>query len=224
VAPEAIAVEVPVAANESARTTALHYRAAGERLLILAHGAGADQRHPFLVEIAGLLAARDIDVLTFNFLYTEARRRAPDRPPLLEACWRTVIARARAAWPTLPLAIGGKSMGGRIATQVAAGGVEGVRAVVLLGYPLHPPGKPAQLRVAHLPDVRLPMLFLQGARDPFGAPDELRPHLVALAPLPKLLVVDGGDHSFAVPKRSGRTAAEVRAGLADAIAGWLRSV
>ena len=192
-------------------------------LLVLAHGAGAPQSSGFMVDYAGALAARGLDVVTFNFPYMEARRKLPDPGPALEACYAAVIGQVRAR-PDIAghrFVIGGKSMGGRIASQVVAHDqdtAEAVDGLVLLGYPLHPPGKPQQLRSRHLPGVRRPMLVVQGERDVFGTPAELQPVLSSLAPAPLLFVVDGGDHSFKVPGRSDR---EVPAELIEAIASFI---
>ena len=141
--------------------------------LVVGHGAGAGQNSPFMVRTAEGLAARGIAAATFDFPYMTARRGAPDRPPVLEQAWRDAIAEARETFSGLPLFIGGKSMGGRISSQVAAEGVEGVSGLVFLGYPLHPPGRPDRLRVEHLPAIEVPVLFIHGTRDPFGTPDEL---------------------------------------------------
>jgi predicted alpha/beta-hydrolase family hydrolase len=152
--------------------------------LILGHGAGAGQTSDFIVSFAGGLAARGIDMVTFNFLYREQGRRIPDPNDKLEACWRRVIEAVREQVKSCrdALAIGGKSMGGRIASQVAAGGVSELAGLVFLGYPLHPPGRPDRLRAKHLSDVKAPMLFVQGSRDAFGTPDELRPIVAPLDP------------------------------------------
>jgi len=189
--------------------------------LVLAHGAGAPQSHPWMVAMAEAIATRGIEVVTFNFLYTEAKRRVPDRPPVLEATWRSAIEAVRALSDGRRLFIGGKSMGGRMATQVAAQEGVDVAGLVLLGYPLHPPGKPQQPRTAHLPRVRAPMLFVQGSRDPFGGPEELAPHLVGLAPGTRLFAVEGGDHSLVRPKRSGESPAATKARVAEAIARFI---
>ena len=208
--------------------TALLYRAAAGRAgitLILGHGAGADQRSAFMVSFAQALAAGGLDVVTFNFVYMERRRRVPDPNPRLEACYRAVIEAIRHD-PRLSgnkLAIGGKSMGGRIATQVAAAGVGALGGLVLLGYPLHPPGKPDQLRSKHLPDVTVPTLFVQGERDSFGTPEELRPILRALSAPVELHVVEGGDHSFKVPKRAGVAQKDVYEAIQERIDHWLKS-
>jgi predicted alpha/beta-hydrolase family hydrolase len=202
-----------------ARTTARVFAAEAPRArLLLAHGAGADQRHPFMVGVAEGLAARGVEVVTFNFLYTEEQRKAPDRPAALIACWRAVL--ERFADKNITTFMGGKSMGGRIASMVAAEGVEGIAGLVFLGYPLHPPKRPAQRRDAHLPRIEVPMLFVQGERDPFGAREELT-ELVAKLPRAELYVVAGGDHSLQIPKRAGRQP-DVDAAVQQKIAGWMR--
>src|SRR5829696_2789452 len=168
--------------------------------LVVGHGAGAGQTSPFMVRTAEGLAARGISVATFDFPYMTAGRSVPDRAPVLEQAWRDAIDRAREELAGLPLFIGGKSMGGRISSQVAAQGVDGVSGLIFLGYPLHPPGKPEQRRDAHLPEVREPMLFVQGARDAFGTADEIRQLLPRLQRA-TLHEVPGGDHSFKVSGR-----------------------
>ena len=189
--------------------------------LVLAHGAGAGQQSRFMVEAARALAGRAVTTATFDFPYVIAGRKVPDPAPVLEHAWRDMIVAARAdeTMHDLPLFIGGKSMGGRMASQVAASGagVEGVRGLVFLGYPLHPPGKPGQRRDRHLPDIRLPMLFVQGSRDQFGTADEIRELLPSLRAPAELFVVEGGDHSFKVPARVGKAEA-VLAGIYDAVA------
>src|SRR5262245_22445418 len=197
--------------SERERTTALAYRASGEQpanvTFVLAHGAGAGQQSAFIVGFARGLAAHGVDVLTFNFLYAEHRRRVPDRVEKLEACYRAVIGAARRvdSFERSRLIVGGKSMGGRIATHLAAAddaAALGIDGVVLLGYPLHPPGKADQLRAAHLERIRVPMLFVQGERDPFGTPAELRPVLDRLSSGATLHVVEKGDHSLAPSRRA----------------------
>jgi len=184
------------------KTSALLYAGAPSRAcLILAHGAGGRQSHPFMVGVAERLGAHGLDVVTFDFLYTHAGRRMPDKNDTLEATWRAVIdaVRARKDVASARLLVGGKSMGGRIATQVAAGGGAGpLTGLVLLGYPLHPPGKPQQLRAAHLPSVRAPMLFVQGEKDTFGTPEELAPIVAPLFAGTRLVAIEKGDHSLAV--------------------------
>jgi uncharacterized protein len=204
--------------------TAIAYPAAAERpssiTLILAHGAGAPQTSAFMVRLAAALASRGNQTITFNFPYMEARRRIPDSNAQLEACYRTVIAKLREMSPYGALVIGGKSMGGRIATQIAASDSDGLSGLVVLGYPLHPPGRAGPLRDKHLGRIRIPMLFVQGSRDPFGRPEELLP---VLEPLPaRLRVVEDGDHSFKVPKRSGVSQERLYEAVMDDIDSWLR--
>ena len=211
--------------------SAMAYPAAGAppagTTMILAHGAGAPQTHPFMTAFARLLSARGLDVVTFNFLYMERGRRVPDPKARLEACYRAVIAaaRARAGDGDRRMVIGGKSMGGRIATQVAAadgadGGEAGVDGLVLLGYPLHPPGRPDKPRTAHLPSVAAPMIFVQGERDIFGTPDELRPVLATCANA-ELVAVDGADHSLKMRGKDAPRAGEVYETVTRKIVGWL---
>ena len=193
--------------------------------LILGHGAGAGQRSAFMVDFAHALSALGVDVITFNFLYTEQGRRIPDRAPVLEACYRAVIdtVRAEVGSARRALFIGGKSMGGRIATQVAAADPQlRLAGLVLLGYPLHPPGRPTERRDKHLPAVERPMLFVQGSRDSFGTPDELAPILTALRPPPIVHVVAHGDHSFKVSKRDPAAQAHVYADVQRAIVNFIR--
>lgn len=210
----------------AASTTALLYPASAasppgheaSATLMLAHGAGAPQTHPFMVAMAEAIANRGVEVVTFDFLYARGPRRAPDRNDVLEATWLAAIDAVRARRPRR-LFIGGKSMGGRIATQVAARDEVSVEGLVLLGYPLHPPGKPEQLRKAHLPRVRAPMLFVQGSRDAFGTPTELARVLeeggLRLSAATRLFVVEGGDHSFALPKSRGEEPEQTRARIAE---------
>ena len=220
-------------------TSAFAYPAADESAahatLVLAHGAGAGQQSPFMTGFARALSERGVDVLTFNFLYIEQKRRAPDRTEKLEACYRAAIAAAREHFGRESVFIGGKSMGGRIATHLAAAAAESgvdripnpespipISGVVLLGYPRHPPGKPGQLRAAHLSRIRAPMLIVQGERDPFGTPDELRPVLDSLSANVTLHVVERGDHSLA-PSRRAESIASTYRELQDLIAAWVRS-
>jgi uncharacterized protein len=223
--------ELTIPLDGGATTTGRVYERGGSEpavaAIILGHGAGAGHNHTFLVEFSRALAALGVDVVTFNFPYTEARRRIPDRPPVLEACYRAVVASARDHVPSAArhLFIGGKSMGGRIATQVAAAdrGLP-IDGIVLLGYPLHPPGKPEQRRDKHLPAIKRPMLIVQGSRDTFGTPPEFEPVLRAMSPTPTLHVVSGGDHSFKLSKRDPVQQAEVYAEVQRAIVQWVRGV
>jgi predicted alpha/beta-hydrolase family hydrolase len=198
-------------------------------LLVLAHGAGAGQHHPFMTAIASRLATRGIDVVTFDFDYMHERRKVPDRAPALEACFARVVdsTTAREEFSSHRLLIGGKSMGGRMATHLAAAGFvaragAGPRhsGTIALGYPLHPPGKPQQLRISHLPAIQTPLLVIQGSRDTFGTPDELRRVIVTMPGPVTLHVVEGGDHSFVVSRtpRDG-----VLNAVADVVVRWAHS-
>jgi predicted alpha/beta-hydrolase family hydrolase len=193
--------------------------------LIVAHGAGAGQTSPFLVRAATGLAARGITAATFDFPYITAGRSVPDRAPVLESAWRAAIEAARTRMGPLPLFIGGKSMGGRIASHVAAQAGTGtlpsnLAGLVFFGYPLHPPGKPDQRRDAHLPAIEEPMLFIQGSRDPFGTGDEIRALLPSLQHA-TLHEIAGGDHSFKVP--GGKAKQEPAfVEVIDTAAAWMR--
>ena len=225
--PEKFIVDV----SEGNSVTALLYTAPKrERLaitLILGHGAGANQLHPFMRLFASGLAERGFDVVTFNFLYMERGRGAPDQKAKLESCYNAVIdaTRRHQKLKANGLIIGGKSMGGRIASQVAAANdALNPEGLIFLGYPLHPPGRPDKLRDAHLKDIRAPMLFLQGTRDGFGTPEELRA-VIKTSKLPATIyVIEGGDHSFKVPKSVGVTQEEVYERAMDEIDRWSRAL
>jgi predicted alpha/beta-hydrolase family hydrolase len=203
--------------------------------IVVAHGAGAGMSHPFLFATATGLAARGLDAITFNFPYMEGKgRSAPNPAPQLEACYRALVATLvdRGWLQGRRLVIGGKSMGGRMATMVAAAADAGsapvahpLAGVVALGYPLHPPGQPAKLRVAHFATLRTPLLVVQGTRDSFGGPDELAPHLAPLGSGATIHPIERGDHSFKVtglPK--GTPANAVLDGILDTVAAWCRAL
>jgi uncharacterized protein len=220
--PEKLSVEIA----PDQKVTALVYPAGNPNQInvtvILGHGAGAGQESGFMTRFATGLTARGVNVVTFNFLYTEQGRRVPDSNNTLEACFRAVVETIREKKIGRgALVIGGKSLGGRIASQIAAAGAD-VEGLVFLGYPLHPPGRADQLRSKHLLDVTVPMLFVQGSRDPFGTPDELRPILKELKALTDLYVVEGGDHSFKVLKRAGITQEDAYEAVLDRIGSWPR--
>lgn len=223
-----MAEEFRVDINEFQTVTAMLYPATSRGragiTLILGHGAGAGQSSPFMVNFATELAARGIDTVTFNFFYAEHRRGAPDPNDKLEACYRAVIetVRKHKKLSRNVVAIGGKSMGGRIASQVAAAGVGDLTGLVFLGYPLHPPGNPEKLRSKHLPSIKAPMLFIQGSRDTFGTGEELKP-IVKKLPHATLHIIEGGDHSLKVPKSAGVTQEEVYKSVQDEIVRWLKS-
>jgi predicted alpha/beta-hydrolase family hydrolase len=188
-------------------------------LLVLAHGAGAPMRHVFLEEIARALAARGIGTLRFAFPYAQRGAKAPDPPAVLERTVRAAVAAAAELAPGLPLLAGGKSMGGRMTSQLAAEEpLPGVRGLVFLGFPLHPAGRPATTRGAHLLRVPLPMLLVQGTRDALADLALLTPIVESLGGRATLHVVEDGDHGFHVRKRSGRDDAAVLQEIAEAVA------
>jgi predicted alpha/beta-hydrolase family hydrolase len=186
---------------------------------IYAPGAGSSVHDPFGVYACRTLAEHGVRAIRFQFPYQEAGKRSPDRTPVLEATWRAVIEAVR---DESRLVIGGRSMGGRIGSMVAAqdGGVD---ALALFAYPLHPPGKPEQRRVEHLPAIRVPTLFCSGMSDAFGSPEELR-EAASLVPGSTVRLLEGADHGFAVKKASGRTKEEVWTEAVDAMWEWLRAV
>jgi uncharacterized protein len=221
---EQIAVEIAADQQVTATVYPVAKREQAGVTLILGHGAGAGQTSGFMVSFASGLAARGIEMVTFNFLYMEQGRRLPDPKDKLEACYRAVIETvAHRKRGRGKLAIGGKSMGGRIASQVAARRAPDVAGLVLLGYPLHPPGKKDQLRAKHLSQIKAPMLFVQGSRDAFGTPDELRPIITKLKAPTELYEVAGGDHSFKVLKRAVVTQEDTHKAVLDRIEQWLRA-
>jgi predicted alpha/beta-hydrolase family hydrolase len=216
--------QIPIGGDETVSAVVAHPepRRASPTVVILAHGAGNDMNSPFLSAVHEGLAAHGYVSVKFNFPYTEAGRRAPDRAPVLENCYRHVVAAMRTDPHLAPrrIVIGGKSMGGRMASHLAAQG-EAVAGLLLLGYPLHPPGKAEQLRVAHLPGIRVPMLFFAGTRDPLCRLDLLQRTLAELRAPVALHVIDGGDHSFAVPKAMRRVARDVWEEIIGVAAEWL---
>ncbi|MEE2662636.1 MAG: alpha/beta family hydrolase [Myxococcota bacterium] len=200
--------------------SALYQRAEHQHaLLVFAHGAGAGMQHAFMASISDELATRGIATLRYQFPYMERGRRAPSPRALLLATVRAAVARARDLAAELPLFAGGKSMGGRMTSLAAAsdGGLPGLRGIVFFGFPLHAAGKAGSERADHLKDVGLPMLFLQGTRDKLAELSRLEPVCAELGTSATLHVVEGGDHSFQVLKRSGRSESEVRSELADAV-------
>jgi hypothetical protein len=219
-----------VKVNEGESVTALLYAAAKNSragfTVVLGHGAGAGQLSSFMRMVAEGLAARGIDAMTFNFLYTERGRHIPDPKARLESCYRAVISAAlnHRKLKKNRLVIGGKSMGGRIASQVAAAEGKRIAGLVFLGYPLHPPGRPDKMRDEHLKHIRAPMLFLQGARDSFGTKDEIGAVIAKLHLPATLYVIEGGDHSFKVPKKLGIPQAEVYENVMDEIMRWMKKI
>jgi len=196
-------------------------------LLVFAHGAGAGMHHPFMEHLAGQLAGCGVATLRYHFPYMQHRRKRPDPPAVLTATVRAAVAAASETAAGLPLLAGGKSLGGRMTSLAVADersapgpGIASVRGLVFFGFPLHPAGRPGTQRAEHLARVRIPMLFLQGTRDTLADLVLLRPLCDTLVPLSTLHVVDGGDHSFHVLKRFGKTDVDVLAEVARTVATW----
>ncbi len=211
-----------VVGERAGDVSGLLLRPDGARLIyVLAHGAGAGMRHPFLESISQRLAERRIATLRYQFPYMEMRARRPDPPAVAAATVRAAVMEAARVAPGLPLVAGGKSFGGRMtSTAQAEAPLPGVRGLVFLGFPLHPPGRPGDSRAEHLAQVRIPMLFLQGDRDDFADLNILKAVVKRLGDRATLHLVEGGDHSFHVLKRSGRTDTEVMGELVGRIADW----
>ena len=218
-------VELRFTAGEHAGdVSGLLLRPDGARAVyVLAHGAGAGMRHPFLESIAHRLGEgeRGIATLRYQFPYMERRSRRPDPPAVAVATVRAAVGEAARAMPGLPLIAGGKSFGGRMtSTAQAEEPLPGVRGLVFLGFPLHPPGRPDDKRAEHLTRVHIPMLFLQGDRDEFADLKLLKPVIRRLGERATLHLVEGGDHSFHTLKRAGKTDADMMGELVEAIVGW----
>ena len=189
---------------------------------VFAHGAGAGMTHPFMAAVASGLAERRIACLRYQFPYMERGSKRPDSPEVAHATVRAAVVEAGRQWPRLPLFAGGKSFGGRMTSQAQAlAPLPGVRGLVFLGFPLHPAGKPSDERAAHLSDVLIPMLFLQGTRDDLAAFDLMQAVIACLGARANLHPCVAADHSFRVLARSGRTDAEVLDEALDALAAWI---
>lgn len=212
--------------EDAGEVSALLLRPAdASQLLVLAHGAGAGMRHPFMENLAGELANVGVATLRYQFPYVEAHRRVPDAPARLEATVVAAVGAAASAAPGLPLLAGGKSMGGRMTSQAAARHLlDMVRGLVFFGFPLHPPNRPGTKRADHLTKVPMPMLFLQGTRDTLADLELLRPICTGLGSRTTLHVIDGADHSFHVPKKSGKSDHEVLRELAATAASWAETI
>ena len=229
------AENLTVQVNDKEAVTALLYPADKKNragvTVVLGHGAGASQTSGFMRMYAKGLAARGLDVMTFNFVYMEQGRSVPDQKHKLEGCFRAVVETAlkHKKLKNNRVVIGGKSMGGRMASQVMAGEhretfASDVVGLVFLGYPLHPPGQSTKLRVEHLEHIKKPMLFVQGTRDALGSPDEIKPWIENLRPAPKIHEIEGGDHSFKAPKKFGLSADQIFETSMDEIDRWIRSL
>ena len=191
-------------------------------LLVLAHGAGAGMKHPFMAAVAKGFAERGIATLRYEFDYMAKGSKRPDPPKVAQARVREAVAEAARRMPGVPLFAGGKSFGGRMTSQAQAESpLEGVLGLVFFGFPLHAAGKPSADRAKHLAEVKVPMLFLQGSRDALADLKLLTPVVKKLGALATLEIVEGADHSFHVPAKSGRSDADVLAGILDGAAAWM---
>ena len=219
---DAVSLSIETAAGA---VSGLAYAPADARATyVFAHGAGAGMAHPFMAAVARGLAERGIASLRYQFPYMERGSKRPDTPKVAHATVRAAVAEAVRRWPRLPLFAGGKSFGGRMTSQAQAlEPLTGVRGLVFLGFPLHPAGKPSDERAAHLHDVRVPMLFLQGTRDELAAPELLRPLVERLGDRATLHDLVHADHSFHTVARSGRSDDEVRHELLETSAAWMKA-
>jgi predicted alpha/beta-hydrolase family hydrolase len=191
---------------------------------VVAHGAGAGMAHPFMGTIANGLAERGIATLRYQFPYMEQGSKRPDTPKLAQATVRAAVAEASRRVPELALFAGGKSFGGRMTSQAqAASPLSGVRGLVFLGFPLHPPGRPSDERAKHLFAVQIPMLFMQGTRDEFADLQLLQTFAGQLGARATLKLFQDADHSFHVPARTGRKDSEIMTEMSGALAEWIEA-
>ena len=197
-------------------------RDASAALFVLAHGAGGSLEDPLLLDVHRALALAGHGVIRFNFLYRDRGAKLPDKTPLLEATWRAVLAWARERFPEhgARLVIGGKSMGGRMASHLAAAG-DSVSGLFLLGYPLHPAKQPEKLRDAHLASIPVRSFFAQGSKDALCDLALMRPAVAKMGALAQLFVIEGADHSLALPKKAGISAADLNSNIVAEACRWL---
>lgn len=214
---------ITIAADDAQRVSGLlQVPTQAHACYVLAHGAGAGMAHPFMQNIADALAERGVATLRYQFPYMEKGSKRPDSPKLAQATVRAVVTEAARLLPRLPIIAGGKSFGGRMTSQAqAASPLANVRGLAFLGFPLHPVDQPSDERAQHLSDVQIPMLFLQGTRDELAELQLLQALVERLGARATLELFADADHSFHVPKRSGRTDAQVIASLAHALVEWL---
>lgn len=206
-------------------TTAIYDEAAGSTgsLFVCAHGAGGSVNDKGTLSLTNALRAKGIDTVRFNFLYKEKGRGGPDQMPKLESCFDAVVTHAKKEINPGMILIGGRSMGGRAASMMAAKGYE-CDGLMLYAYPLHPPGQPDKLRVAHLPDITMPVICFSGTRDPFCTPELMNKALETVKTEWEMQWVESADHSFHVPKASGRTDAQVMSEMADKTSDWVKNL
>jgi predicted alpha/beta-hydrolase family hydrolase len=219
----AVADNLTIPIDESESVSGLWLAPAAARAcLVLAHGAGAGMAHRSMAALADGLAERGIATLRYQFPYMQRGLRRPDPPPVAHAAVRAAVAAAARQAGALPLFAGGRSFGGRMTSQAqAAAPLAGLRGLVFFAFPLHPAGKPSDARAAHLGEVALPMLFLQGTRDELAQLDLLRPAVERLGQRATLKLAQDADHAFHVPARTGRRDSDVLAEMLDAAAEWM---
>jgi predicted alpha/beta-hydrolase family hydrolase len=219
----ATAEPIIIKLNETQRVSGLvQATPEAQACFVMAHGAGAGMTHPFMTAIANGLAERGIATVRYQFPYMEAGSKRPDSPKIAHATVRAAIVEASKLLPNVALFAGGKSFGGRMSSQAQAAEVlPGVRGLIFLGFPLHPPGKPSQERAEHLAEVQIPMLFLQGTRDDFAGLELITEVCERLGKSATLKLFQDADHSFHVPARTGRKDSDVRSELLDTITSWI---
>ncbi len=222
-APDRQATPVKIIVDEAHSVSGLlHVPPRASACYVLAHGAGAGMAHPFMEAVAQGLYQRKIATLRYQFPYMEQGSKRPDRPALAQATVRAAVEAASREAPKLPLFAGGKSFGGRMTSQAQAEAtLPNVRGLIFLGFPLHAAGKPSAERGNHLAAITIPILFLQGTRDALADLSLLAPLVARLGKHATLTTFDDADHSFHVPKRSGKTDADVLAAMLDVIAAWI---
>jgi predicted alpha/beta-hydrolase family hydrolase len=218
---ERLRIDIDVASSVSALLCDPADASAG---FVFAHGAGAGMSHEFMTRFANGLAERGIATLRYQFSFMEQGSKRPDVPKVAHAAVRAAVAEAARRWPRRPLFAGGKSFGGRMTSQAhALSPLPGVRGLVFVGFPLHPAGKPADERAAHLFEITSPMLFLQGTRDELASLDLMQRLVERLGnDRATLAVVEDADHAFHVRARSGRSDAQTLAGMLDVMTAWVR--
>jgi predicted alpha/beta-hydrolase family hydrolase len=221
-----VSIKVSVPRGETTQVSGLLEQESGSRTcLVFAHGAGAGMQHPFMERMAGELARAGVSTLRFQFPYMEHHSRRPDPPALCHATVRAAVSVAHSLMPGTALIAGGKSFGARMTSQAQAlMPLPGVKGLVFFGFPLHQPNKPSADRGAHLSNVKIPMLFIQGTRDTLADLEHLRPIVERLSDQATLQVIDGADHSFHVLKRSGRSEDEARAEIVSAVIAWAAKI
>jgi hypothetical protein len=214
--------QIAIAVGTNHAVSGLFERPGSARaVLVLAHGAGAGMEHPAMQGVATGLAQRGIATLRYQFPYMERKSRRPDPPPLCHATVRAAVAEAARLAPDLPLLAGGRSFGGRMTSQAQAQEpLADVRGLVFLAFPLHPADRPGTERAAHLEEIGIPMLFVQGTRDELASLDLLQPLVARLGSRATLQLLQDADHSFHVPARSGRSDRDVLAAALDNLSDW----